>query len=186
MKRYTMLISLSLLLVVSKLATAVPMWTFDDPDEIATWGAITDCSLSVENGMLKTESTTADPYFFPGGEWATADWEPFSGAEHSTIYMRLKVNRAGEWQVYYTTEENGNWGEDQRQNFTVEATGDFADVTFVMERGGWQENTVNHFRIDPGVEAGITAEIDYISLESLATPVESKGKLAALWSALKR
>ncbi len=185
MKQYTMAISLSLLLVVSGLASAAPTWTFDSPDDIASWTAINALNVVVEDGMFKTESTGGDPYFFPGGDWNNADWDPFPGAVHSTIYMRLKVNVTGDWQVYYTTEENAAWGEEQRQNFTVEATDDLTDVTFVMESGGWQEHSVNHFRIDPGTTEGVIAEIDYISLEGVVSPVESKGKLPALWSKLK-
>ena len=55
-----------------------------------------------------------------------------------------------------------------------------------MERGGWQEHTVNHFRIDPGTAAGVMAEIDYISAESPIAAVEGKGKLLVLWSELRR
>ena len=186
MKRCIMALSLGLLLTLSGLAIAAPTWTFDDPDELATWSAINQCNVVVEDGMLKTESTGGDPYIFPGGEWNTVDWEPFSGAEYTTIYMRLKVNTTNDWQVYYTTEEDGAWGEEQRQNFTVEASDDFVNVAFVMERGGWQEHMVNHFRIDPGTAAEIIAEIDYISLENPMTPVDSTGKLPVLWSELKR
>ena len=186
MKQCFVIVSLTVLLIVGGSALAAPTWTFDDPEDIATWTAINQCEVVVENGVLKTESTGGDPYIFPGGEWNTVDWEPFDGATYSTIYMRLKVNVAGTWQVYYTTEENGAWGEEQRQNFDVEAMDDFADVAFVMERGGWQEHTVNHFRIDPGTAAGVIAEIDYISLENPVAPVESKGKLPVLWSQLKQ
>ena len=186
MKKCLMALSFSLLLVLSGLALAAPMWTFDSPDDIATWSAINQCNVSVENGVMNTESTGADPYFFPGGEWAVVDWEPFSGADHSIIYMRIMVNVESTWQVYYITEENTAWGEEQHQNFVISATGDLENVEFLMEDGGWQEHTVTNFRIDPGTEAGVIAEIDYISLESPAAPVSSKGKLAVQWSALNR
>jgi hypothetical protein len=175
MKKCLMALSLSLLLVLSGLALAAPTWTFDSPDDIATWSAINQCNVSVENGVLKTESTGADPYFFPGGEWGVVDWEPFSGADHSIIYMRVMVNVESTWQVYYITEENTAWGEEQRQNFVISATGSLENVEFLMEDGGWQEHTVTNFRIDPGTEAGVIAEIDYISLESPAAPVKQQG-----------
>jgi hypothetical protein len=186
MRRCLLILLLSFSLAISGSVLAAPSWTFDDPDEIAGWSAVNQCNIAVEDGVLKTESTGADPYIFPGGEWNTVDWEPFDGGAYSTIYMLLKVNVASTWQVYYTTEENGAWGEEQRQNFELEASDDFVEVAFVMERGGWQEHTVNHFRIDPGTVAGVIAEIDYISLESPMAPVESKGKLTVLWSELRR
>ena len=162
-----------------------PEWTFDDPSEIEGWGAINQADLTVENGVLKTVSLGGDPYFFPGGEWNTRDWEPFSGAEATTIYLRVKVNTTNDWQVYYVTEEETGWAESQRQNFPVEATGDFVDLEFVMERGGWQERTVTGFRIDPGTVEGIEAEIDYISLKGGPTAVEANGKITTSWGQLK-
>lgn len=183
---FVIVMSISFLFVLSGLATAAPAWKFDDPGDIAKWGAFNQCNISVGNGALKTESTGADPYFFPGGDWNNADWEPFSGAANPTIFMRMKVNRVGVWQVYYTTVENASWGEEQRQNFDVQAAANFTDIVFNMDRGGWQEHTVNHFRIDPGTEAGIIAEIDYISLNSPVTPVHKMGKLAIQWGALKQ
>lgn len=162
-----------------------PEWTFDDPAEIKGWSALNQVTLTVENGVLKTVSLGSDPYFFPGGEWNTRDWEPFSGKDFTTIYLRVKVNKTDTWQVYYVTQEETGWAETQRQNFDMEATGDFVDLEFVMERGGWQERTVTGFRIDPGVSAGVEAEIDYISLKGAPTAVEAKGKITTSWGRLK-
>jgi hypothetical protein len=168
-----------------------PEWTFDDPAEVEGWSAINQTDLTVEDGMLKTVSLGGDPYLFPGGEWNTRDWEPFSGKEFPTIYLRVKANETNTWQVYYSTEEEAAWSENQRQNFDVEATGDFVDVEVVMERGGWQERTVIGFRIDPGTSEGIEAEIDYISLKGHPAPpgkltaVETNGKITTSWGQLK-
>jgi len=169
------------------MAIAAPEWTFSDPAEIEGWGAVNQIDpFVVENGVLKTKSVGGDPYFFPGGEWNTRDWDPFSGGEYSTIYLQVKVNVTNDWQVYYVTEEETGWSENQRQNFPVEATGDFVDLEFVMERGGWQERTVTGFRIDPGTSEGIEAEIDCISLLGLCeTAVTAKGKVATSWARLK-
>jgi hypothetical protein len=164
---------------------APPEWTFDDPAEIEGWSAINQAELTVEDGVLKTVSLGGDPYFFPGGEWNTRDWEPFSGEEFTTIYLAVKVNKTDTWQVYYATEEDTSWREDQRQNFEAPATGDFVALEFVMERGGWQERTVTGFRIDPGVSEGIEAEIDYISLNGAPASVEASGKTAISWGQLK-
>jgi len=162
-----------------------PEWTFDDPAEIEGWSALNQVNLTVEDGSLKTASLGGDPYFFPGGEWNTRDWEPFSGKDFTTIYLSVKVNKTDTWQVYYSTEEEAAWNENQRQNFEVEATDDFVDLEFVMERGGWQERTVTGFRIDPGVSEGVEAEIDYISLKGVPTAVETNGKIATSWGKLK-
>ena len=171
------------------IAVAQPEWTFDDPAEIEGWSALNQVTLTVENGVLKTVSLGDDPYFFPGGEWNTRDWEPFSGKDFPTIYLSVKVNTTNTWQVYYVTQEETGWAETQRQNFDVEATGDFVDLEVVMERGGWQERTVTGFRIDPGTSEGIESEIDYISLKGVPKTVETavkvSGKIATSWGQLK-
>lgn len=186
MKKYLLIVSFVFLLVIGGSALAAPVWTFDNPEDIAAWSGMNQVNIVVENGLLKTESTGGDPYLYPGGSGGEVDWEPFDGSVYSTIYMRLKVNLAGDWQVYYITEEDGAWSELQHQNFALEASDDFVDVAVVMESGGWQEHTVTRFRLDAGTAVGVIAEIDYISLEGLVTPVESRGKLPALWSELKR
>ncbi len=167
------------------MAVAAPEWTFVDPAEIEGWSPGNQLNLSVENGVLKTASLGGDPYFYPGGDGGARDWEPFSGNTHSTIYLGVKVNVTNTWQVYYVTEEEAGWAETQRENFEVEATGNFVDLAFVMERGGWQERTVTGFRIDPGTSEGVEAEIDYISLLGVPTAVKAQGKVATSWARLK-
>ena len=176
---------MTLLLITS--ALAAPKWTFDDPKEIAGWTGINQCKISVEKGVLKTESTGTDPYFYPGGAGNKVDWAPFSGAAYTTIYMKLKVNVTNDWQVYYISEEDANWSEGQHQNFTVTTKGaDFFDLAVKMESGGWQQHKITRIRIDSGTIVGVIAEIDYISLEGPMAPVNSNGKLPVLWSDLKR
>ena len=167
-------------------AIAQPEWTFDDQAEIDGWSGMNQVELTVENGALKTVSLGGDPYFYPGGSGGARDWEPFSGADSPTIYLSVKVNTTNTWQVYYSTEEETGWSENQRQNFEVEATGDFVKLEVVMERGGWQERTVIGFRIDSGTAEAIEAEIDYISLIGPPTAVEAKGKTATSWGQLKK
>ena len=186
MKKYFLILSFAFLLAIVSSALAAPTWTFDDPEDIAAWSGMNQVNVVVEDGLLKTESTGGDPYLYPGGSGSEVDWEPFDGAVYSTIYMSLKVNVAGVWQIYYTTEEDGAWSEAQHQNFDVQASDDLVNISIVMENGGWQEHTVNHFRLDPGTAVGVIAEIDYISLESPVSPVESRGKLPVLWSELKK
>lgn len=163
---------------------AQPEWMFEDPAEIESWGGMNQVDLKVEDGVLKTTSLGGDPYFYPGGSGGERDWGPLNGADHPTIYLRVKVNTTNTWQVYYVTEDEG-WSENQHQNFDVEATGDFVDLEVVMVDGGWQERTVVSFRIDPGTSEGIEAEIDYISLIGPVTAVKTKGKVATSWARLK-
>ena len=77
-------------------------------------------NVVLEDGLLKTESTGGDPY--PGGSAGEVDWEPFDGAVYSTIYMSLKINVAGAWQVCYITEDDDAWSEARHWNFEIEAS----------------------------------------------------------------
>lgn len=185
MKRHLVLIT-TLLVISGGIALAELTWEFETADEIAAWGAWNQLEYSVEGGVLKLKSTGPDPFFFPGGDWNNATWAPFSGADHPSIFMRVKTNKASTWQVYYVTEEDGTWGEAQRENFDVPEAPDFTDIAFTVERGGWQEHTVTHFRIDPGTEADVISEIDYISLEMPVSPVDVQGKLPVTWAGMKR
>ncbi len=180
-----------------------PEWTFDDKDEITNWGSPNQLEqLEVDDvkdkkgetrSILRTVSLGGDPYVFPGGNWQgfVPDIEPFDGGEYDTIYIGVRVNASSTWQIYYITEEDGNYAEAQRQNFQVNVSDDFEDLEFVMERGGWQERIITGFRLDPGAIANIEAEIDYLSLRGVPDDlahkaVEYNEKLAITWGAIKR
>ena len=180
-----------------------PEWTFDDEDEILTWGGMNQLApLEVDDvkdqkgnlrSILRTESLGGDPYVFPGGAWGgfVPDILPFDGGEYDTIYIGVRANVSSQWQIYYISKEDGGYAEAQRQNFQVNASDKFEDLEFVMERGGWQERTITGFRIDPGTVAGVIAEIDYVSLRGIpddGTPkaVDYNGGLAITWGGIKR
>jgi len=178
-----------------------PEWVFDDDEEIVHWGGMNQLAAleldtvndksGEKRNVLLTVSTGADPYVFPDGDWNgfIPDIEPFSGKEYGIIYIGVRVNVSNQWQIYFVSEEDGTFTEAQRQNFQVDATGDFEDLEFEMTDGGWPEKSIKGFRLDPGTIAGIEAEIDYISLrglpEGLEKAVDKAGKLAGTWGSLK-
>lgn len=179
-----------------------PEWTFDKKDDIKNWGAanqlapleIADVKDKKGNmrSIVRTVSLGTDPYIFPDGNWQgfIAGIEPFDGGKYNTIYIGVRVNQSSAWQIYYVTEDDGQYSERQRQNFQVNKTDDFQDLEFKMETGGWKEKTITGFRLDPGTAAGIEAEIDYLSLRSIPggvvpKAVEYNGKLAVRWGAIK-
>jgi len=179
-----------------------PEWIFDDDEEIVHWSGMNQLApleLDTVNdkkgekrNVLLTVSTGADPYVYPdgAGNGFIGDIEPFSGEDYGIIYIGVRVNVSNAWQIYYITGDDGTYSERQRQNFQVNATGDFEDLEFEMTEGGWQEKTITGFRLDPGTIAGIEAEIDYISLrglpEGMLKAVDKVGKLAGTWGSLKK
>ncbi len=179
----------------------VPQWLFDGEDaatELADWSAqnqllplelaeVTDGG-GATRGVLIVESTGTDPYMFPGGERNAVNYEPSPGDTYNVLSMSLRINRAATWQVYYITVADGGWGETMRQNFDIPAADDFQDFEVELERGGWQEGDVSVFRMDPGGEAGVVAEIDYISFTGpppAGTAVDPHAKLATQWGSLR-
>ena len=189
-------------LILLALADA-PEWTFDEPDaeaELKNWIDLNDLKplrietvrdeRGIERRVLVTESVGDDPYMFPGGGWATADYEPFPGGKHPVLYLGVRVNRPDRWQIYWVSEEDPLWGEAQHQVFGVDAVGRFEDIAVEITAGGWRDKTILRFRLDPGTSPGIVAEIDYISFEKPIPPggafrVTPKGKLSLLWGELK-
>lgn len=171
-----------------------PEWLFDDDDEIVGWQGLNHLlpleldevkdKSGKDRTVLLTVSTGGDPYVRPKMD------TPFDGGEYTTIYIGVRANITNSWQIYYITDEDGAYSERQRQNFQVAASDDFLDLEFVMENGGWQDEVVTGFRLDPGTAAGVEAEIDYLSLrgipEGIEQAVESNGKLAVTWGELKK
>ena len=171
-----------------------PEWLFDDDDEIVGWQNLTQLlpleldevkdKSGEDRTVLLTVSTGGDPYVY------TNVTMPFDGGEYTTIYIGVRANITNVWQIYYITEEDGTYSERQRQNFEVSKSDDFMDLEFVMENGGWQDEIVTGFRLDPGTVAGVEAQIDYISLrgipdDALPKAVEYSAKLAFTWGGIK-
>jgi hypothetical protein len=180
-----------------------PEWVFDDKDEIKNWGGANQLQpLVIETvknkkgdkvTIVKTVSTGTDPYIFPDGGWSgfiAGVQKPFDGKKYPIIYIGVRANVTSTWQIYYYTDQDSAYTERQVQNFPVDASDDFLDLEFKMTVGGWQEEEIRGFRLDPGTLAGVEAEIDYLSIRGVPggklKAVESKGKLAVTWGEVKQ
>lgn len=178
-----------------------PTWTFDDKDaekELSGWGGMNQLEplkikeVNDKKGekrkVLITKSLGGDPYMYPGGDGGNADYVPFDGTVYDTIYMAIRVNVPNTWQIYYRSQEDPGWNENQHQNFDVNSVDDFEDIEVEMTQGGWDKRHEIRFRIDPGTALGVEAEIDYISLTgppNQEEAVKPAGKLAVSWGHLK-
>jgi len=180
-----------------------PEWVFDHKDEIKNWGGLNHLQpLAIETvknkegnkvTILKTISTGGDPYVFPDGGWSgfiAGVQKPFDGKTYPTIYIGVRANITSMWQIYFYTDQDSAYTERQVQNFPVNASDDFLDLKFTMTLGGWQEEEIRGFRLDPGTLAGVEAEIDYLSLRGVpggkTKAVEHNGKLAVTWGKMKQ
>lgn len=170
--------------------TGPPEWTFDDVAELADWR---DChnlapastitrvkdSKGIERTVLTIAATGDNPYIYPGG--SVPSWEPFSGYEHGTIYIGVRVAESDIWQIDYITSRNGEYNEAQSRKFKVEARPDFVDLEFEMH---W-EGMIRGFRIHPGTTKNKLTEIDYISLRGPVLVTQSPRRLATTWGRIK-
>ncbi|MGB9595647.1 MAG: hypothetical protein ACPL7B_05125 [Candidatus Poribacteria bacterium] len=180
-----------------------PEWVFDNKDEIKNWGGLNQLQPlvvdTVKNAkgekvtVLKTVSIGSDPYVFPDGNWngfLPGVQQPFDGKKYPIIYIGVRVNVSSTWQIYYVTDQDAVYSERQRQNFQVNASDDFVDLQFKMTEGGWQEEEIRGFRLDPGTIAGVEAEIDYLSLRGIPggkpKAVDYASKLAITWGYIKK
>ena len=180
-----------------------PEWVFDNKDEIKNWGSANQLQpLAIDTAknkkgdkvtITKTVSLGTDPYIFPDGGWAgflAGVQQPFDGKKYPIIYIGVRVNVTSTWQIYYYTDQDSAYSERQVQNFPVDASDDFVDLKFNMSTGGWQEEEIRGFRIDPGTFAGVEAEVDYVSFRGvpggMTKAVESKRKLAITWGEMKK
>ncbi|MBM3212011.1 hypothetical protein FJZ33_07320 [Candidatus Poribacteria bacterium] len=189
--------------LICSAAEEAPEWLFDNQDEIKNWGGMNQMAplkldkVKDQKGdtrtVLITESLGGDPYVFPDGGWGgfnPALRKPFDGKKYNTIYMGARVNVASAWQIYFVTDEDGAYSERQVQNFQVNAVDVFEDYQFKMTNGGWTQEQIMGFRLDPGTVAGVKAEIDYLSLRGIPAGVKPKsvdnsGKLAVTWGKVK-
>lgn len=176
--------------VLARRDTGLPEWTFDDMAELADWQDHQDLAPGIEiiqvkdlNGVersvLTIESDGDNPYIYPGG--SVPVWEAFSGYEHNTIYIGLRVESSDEWRVDYIASRDGEYSDKQSQEFQVEADRDFVDLEFKMRWGGM----IRGFRIHPGTGENKRTEIDYVSLRGAVIVTQSPRRLATTWGRIK-
>ena len=170
--------------------TGLPEWTFDDMTELADWQDQQDLAPGImitkvkdsngaERSVLVIESVGDNPYIYPGG--SVAGWEPFSGYEYDTLYIGLRVERTDTWKVDYITTRNGEYSDEQSQEFEVDVSSDFMDLEFKMRWG----NMIKGFRIHPGTNENKLTEIDYVSLQGAVTVTKTPRRLATTWGRIK-
>ena len=190
---FTFVLVFMLVLPMTALArrdTGLPEWTFDDIAELADWQDNHDLnpnaeiikvrdSNGIERNVLAIESEGDNPYIYPGG--SVPDWDPFSGYENNVVYIGLRAERTDMWRIDYITSKDGEYTEEQSQEFRVEASKDFVDIEFKMQWGGM----IKGFRIHPGTTENRLTEIDYVSLRGAIIVTPAPRRLATTWGRIK-
>jgi len=178
------------MLALARRDTGPPEWTFDNVSDLADWrdnydlapiNAITKVKSTngVERNVLTILPTGDKPYVYLGG--VVASWEPFSGYEHATIYLGVRVQKSDTWQVDYSTGTSSDFSEEQSRKFIVNSSPDFVDLKFDMHWDGM----IRAIRVHFGLSKGNPIEIDYISLQGPVTTSQPTKKLATTWGKVK-
>lgn len=177
-------------LAMARRDTGPPEWTFDNVTDISDWkdthdlapittiAKVKDANGSDRN-VLRITLTGENPYVYPGG--SVANWEPFSGYEHGSIYIGLRLEKSDTWQVDYVNTPNTEYNEKQSRKFNIIATNDFADIRLDMQ---W-EGLIKGIRIHFGSTKNKTIEIDYLSLQGPVKASQQTRKLATTWGKVK-
>lgn len=113
-------------------------WTFADT---AGWKAWHNCTLAVEDGLLKVHCTGKDPYFgqplkTPGGSLA--------------LQLKVRANGVGGGSVYWATEQSPQMDNDKYCGFRLKHDGQWHELTVRFEVAG----ALTSLRIDPGQDVG--------------------------------
>jgi hypothetical protein len=167
-----------------------PEWTFDNVADLSDWRDAHDIEpISVitkikdangdERSVLRIIPTGDDPYVYPGG--SVANWEPFSGYEHSIIYIGVRLEKSDVWQVDYINSPNTEYDARRSKKFNISSNKDFVDLKLDMQ---W-EGLIKGLRIHLGTSKNKTIEIDYLSLQGPVRVSQQSRKLATTWGKVK-
>jgi len=139
----------------------IPEWTFDTDGDVEGWFLENHLELTGVSGSLLTmQSTGDDPYMVsPGVE--------FPASQYSTLNITMSVSGgdlAALGQVFFTTDTDAALDENKSLVFDVLASGEFKTYELDMSASsGWQ-GIIQQIRLDPADAAGLTIEIDSITV----------------------
>ncbi|MHC4403190.1 MAG: hypothetical protein ACYTG0_26310, partial [Planctomycetota bacterium] len=126
----------------------VTEWSFEKGAD--GWTAENHCVVEAGEGLLKVAATGDDPYMhvpvkLPGG--------------HLAVEMKARCSGGGNGQIYWTTDQSPQRGEDKVKHFPLTHDGQWHQVSASFHAPG----TLTDLRIDPGGSPG-EIEIDWIRL----------------------
>jgi len=129
------------------------LWDFSKPeDRVWTPGSLT--APTFDTGVLKTEATGTDPTL-------SALWVEIDAGKFKTLEVKMKIDKPGEAQLFFTGKRSGLSGE-KSVTFPVVADGEFHTYTVDMTTNPRWSGTITGLRFDPTSEKGAKVEIAYI------------------------
>jgi hypothetical protein len=172
MRRHASILAVGVLLGVGlagSLGAAQPLreWTFDSPGDLEGWRPNADVTeVVVTNGVLRCRAVGSDPIL------ELSSLLDIEASPWQVIELRLKADRNGEAEVFYSNTATGRYG-----GFAQEKTVRFAVVgdgqwrTYRLLPGWHPEGRIVRLRLD--VYDGAQFELDSLRLVALSVPPPS-------------
>jgi len=112
--------------------------------------------LRAVGGALRLDAIGPDPYAVRSNCRIAAD-------RVREVVLRVKAQRDGSAQFFWTTETSPDWSEEKSIRFSIPADGQWHEVVVpVGDHPSWQGATITGLRIDPASVTGASAEVDWI------------------------
>lgn len=131
------------LLVLCGMLGALPAWDFSDENAAAAWvanGHLTE--VAARDGALHARAVDWDPFF-------TCKPEPFAATPWQYVLLRIKADRPGEGDLFFTNAMEGVHGgftQEKSVRFKVRGTGDWEEIPIFPF---WhREGSIRQLRLD--------------------------------------
>ena len=123
-------------------------WSFQTGT--AGWRALHECTIAVDGGVLKIQSSGHDPYLIS---------PPIRVEGPFTVKIRVKCATAGSGQFFWMTSDAPRTDEERSEHFKLMHDGQWHDYTVRLGASG----TVTALRFDPGGAPGLI-EVEKVEL----------------------
>lgn len=132
-------------------------WEFDNLQTTDGWVALHDVSpLQIQDSILTANSTSEDPYM-------TSPYLGIAAATYSTLQLRMKVEHGNFGEIFFATEAEPNYIEENSQSFPIIADGKYHDYEINLADLATWKGQITTLRLDPTDAAG-SFSIDYLRI----------------------
>jgi hypothetical protein len=149
-------------------------WDFQQASDYA--GVYNLSNVTLANGILQATSTSIDPQIWLSVPVA----RPIDATLYRKLFVRINVNAPSDVQALWT-----HAGETHAQNYSQFIHVDPGWQTIAVDLecpmvGSWSGD-ITSLRLDPGLAAGVTYEIDWVALTTGVVPQTESDLLPALF-----
>ncbi|MBU7004508.1 MAG: hypothetical protein HXS50_02990 [Theionarchaea archaeon] len=141
-----------------------PNWEFNGEDSEGWTNTNMLEFLYVDDGVLSTGSTGADPFMV--GPSIRID-----GRQDAIVQIRMKTSKGGAGQVFWVTKESPHYSESKSVSFQVAGDGTFHVYNVSIGQNPLWNGTIRQVRIDPVDVGEVDIEIDYIRIPESVTSI---------------